>query len=499
MRNRSAAVAFLTVLLAAAPAAAQVGSAEARTARWFDSIRDDYSATLIFLRGMPKGGDLHNHLSGAVYAESFIQWAADAGLCIDMATAAFRTPPCAADAGAPPAASALTNPALYDLVIDGQSMRNWHPSRSTGHDQFFDSFDKFRLVSRTIGPMLAEATSRAADGRLSYMELMVTPDGSAAGNLGRSIGWDGSVQRTRERLLAAGLRDTLANASVTLDSAIAQQRRALRCDSPAADPGCDVTVRILYQVARARAPELVFAQILAGFEMATRDPRVVGLNLVQPEDHPVAMRDYSLHMRMIGELRSLYPQVKVTLHAGELASGLVPPEGLRFHIREAVRVAGAQRIGHGVDIAHEDSVTALLDEMARRGVLVEIALGSNDAILGVRGNEHPLALYMRAGVPVSLATDDEGVLRSEMTMEYLKAVREQGLGYIDLKTLARNSLEYAFVDGESLWVDARRWTPRAECAASLEAAACMAVLNRSTKARLQADLERRFIAFEAGY
>ena len=43
----------------------------------FASIRDDPLALLAFLREMPKGGDLHNHLSGAIYAESYLRWAAE--------------------------------------------------------------------------------------------------------------------------------------------------------------------------------------------------------------------------------------------------------------------------------------------------------------------------------------------------------------------------------------------------------------------------------------
>jgi adenosine deaminase len=169
------------------------------------------------------------------------------------------------------------------------------------------------------------------------------------------------------------------------------------------------------------------------------------LNLVQPEDGRVPMHDFRLHMRMLAFLRPLYPKAHLTLHAGELWSGLVPPEGLRFHIRESV-AAGAERIGHGVDLMFEDDPAALLREMARRKVLVEVCLGSNDLILGVRGKEHPLRAYLDAGVPVALATDDEGVARSEMTQEYVRAVREQGLGYAALKRIARAGLEHAFLD-----------------------------------------------------
>jgi len=48
--------------------------------------------------------------------------------------------------------------------------------------------------------------------------------------------------------------------------------------------------------------------------------------MVQPEDWLVPMRDYDLHMRMVGYLHNEYPKVNITLHAGELTFGQVPPE-----------------------------------------------------------------------------------------------------------------------------------------------------------------------------
>ena len=73
-----------------------------------------------------------------------------------------------------------------------------------------------------------------------------------------------------------------------------------------------------------------------------------------PEDGFISMRDYTLQMKMLDYLHSVYPKVHITLHAGELAPGLVPPEGLRFHIRQAVELGHAERIGHGVDVMYED-------------------------------------------------------------------------------------------------------------------------------------------------
>src|SRR6267154_6713318 len=80
-------------------------SAEQKTARYFDSIRNQPLLLHAFLQQMPKGGDLHNHLSGAVYAESFIKFAVQDGLCIDRAALALTQPPCDPKTGAKPPAT----------------------------------------------------------------------------------------------------------------------------------------------------------------------------------------------------------------------------------------------------------------------------------------------------------------------------------------------------------------------------------------------------------
>jgi adenosine deaminase len=72
------------VLAAATLAAADPGSqAEARVAAHFETLRDKPPQLVAFLRAMPKGGDLHSHLTGAVYAERMIDWAAEDGRCLD--------------------------------------------------------------------------------------------------------------------------------------------------------------------------------------------------------------------------------------------------------------------------------------------------------------------------------------------------------------------------------------------------------------------------------
>ncbi len=90
-------------------------------------------------------------------------------------------------------------------------------------------------------------------------------------------------------------------------------------------------------------------------------------------------------------------------------------------------------------------------------IMVEICLTSNDLILGVKGNAHPLPIYLRYAVPVALATDDEGVSRSDMTHEYFRAIQTYDfLGYKELKRMARMSLEHSFLAGSSLWASESR-------------------------------------------
>jgi adenosine deaminase len=480
-----------------------VAPATASAAGYYRQIREPPPLLDAFLRRFPKGGDLHNHLSGAVYAESLIGWASDDGLCVDRPTLTLKAPPCDAARNLPAVADARRDPALYSALIQAFSMRDFVPGRESGHDHFFASFGKFgAATARRSGDMLAEAATRAAADHVSYLELMESPGMSAARQLGAKHGWNDDLDRQREVLMQDGMAEIVAAARRDVDAAETRVRVLLNCAASAAPPGCRVTIRYLAQVIRTFPPEQVFAQSVLAFELGRADPRFVGLNLVAPEDDPVTLRDYDTQMRMLGFLTTRFPTVKLTLHAGELTLGLVPPEALRSHIRGAVEIAGARRIGHGVDIMYEDDAVGLLSEMARRRVDVEINLSSNDQILGVRGTAHPFDTYRRFGVPVTLSTDDEGVSRIDLTHEYLRAALTYDLSYEDLKSLARNSLEYAFLPGESLWRDMRPFTPVAACAATpLGAAepaeACRTYLVANERAHEQWQLEAELAAFEA--
>ena len=509
---------FLTVLHSAQISLAQVKgeqvyqaqvnpaqSAEAKTARYLESVRHQPGLLQAFLQQMPKGGDLHVHLFGAIYAESMIDWASENALCVDRSTSKLiraACDSCEPYKNKPSVRCAYQDPILYDQLVDAWSMRNWHREEESGHDHFFATFDKFGpAFEKHIGEALAEVASRAAADSLQYVEVMHTADGAQAAILGTKIGWDDDFGKLREKLLAGGMADVVASVRKQLDADEARKNELLHCGEARDGPGCYITLHYLYQVLRGLPREQVFAQILLGFELTKADPRFVGFNLVMPEDYYVPMHDFDLHMRIIEALHKFYPATHVSLHAGELAMGLIPPEGLRFHIRESVERAGAERIGHGVDVMGEDDPIGLLQEMAKKNVLVEICLTSNDVILGVSGDRHPLPVYMKYKVPVALATDDEGVSRGDMTHEYLRAVETYELSYAELKRMARESLERSFIPGDSLWNDGREMRRAAACAdekASSDrvSSSCEKLIGANERARVQWQLERAFVEFE---
>ena len=502
-RLRLAIFCFLAVSCLVQLSGAQ--SPEERTAKYLESVRHQPWLLLAFLQQMPKGGDLHVHLSGAIYAETFIDWASENALCVDRTTSKLihaACDSCEPYKNKPSVRCAYQDHILYDQLIDAWSMRNWHREEESGHDHFFATFEKFGpAMEKHVGDAFAEVASRAASDHLQYVEVMNTADGGQAAILGTKTGWDDDFSKFREKLLAGGMADVVASVRSQLDSDEARKKEVLHCGMAAAAPGCRVTIHYLYQVLRGLPREQVFAQILLGFELSKADARFVGFNLVMPEDYYVPMHDFDLHMRIIEALHKLYPAAHVSLHADELAMGLVPPEGLRFHIRESIERGGAERIGHGVAVMSEDDPIGLLREMVKKNVLVEICLTSNDTILGINGDRHPLPIYMKYGVPVALATDDLRVARSDMTHEYLRAVEGYGLSYADLKRMARESLEHSFIPGDSLWSDGRELHRTAACAEDKASGdrvsgRCQKLMEASERARVQWQLERAFAEFE---
>src|SRR5260370_1689989 len=218
---------------------------------------------------------------------------------------------------------------------------------------------------------------------------METPDFNRTAKLAGEIGWKDDLKLLRDELLAHGLRDDVQVALDHFKRAEAGRREREHCGKPDAAAACNVEIRFLYQVLRGLPKEIVFAQALLGFETASADPEtVVGINFVMPEDGFTSMHDYVLHMKIVKDLHEVYPKVRITLHAGELAYGLVTPEGLCCHIRQPVE-AGRARNRHRAGGIYEERPEELLKEMAAQQSMREIDLATNDVTLGGRRKEDP--------------------------------------------------------------------------------------------------------------
>jgi adenosine deaminase len=535
------------VIAAAATSRTSPERRQQRASQALNAAKKNPLQLRVFLARMPKGADLHMHLSGAVYAETFLKDAATDLLCVNSATLSLTKnvgttrslpPQPVCNNGDVRADSVFKDQKLYDALVDSFSMRGFVSTAGiSGHDQFFATFDRFGALDDHTGEWLDEVATRAAAQNEQYLEVMKTPTFSNAAKLGYELGWptgtglpvatsgekevtSEQLAKLRDALLAGGLRDEVAVDRKELADAEAKRSAIENCPTmaqqtnisiPSGDSigkaphstACLVKIRFIYQVLRAFPPQQVFAQTLLGFELASQDPNVVGINFVQPEDAYLAMSEYHRQMLMLDYLHSVYPKVHITLHAGELAPGLVPPAGLRFHIREAIDLGHAERIGHGVDVMYEDNPQALLKEMATRHIMVEINLTSNDVILGIDPAHHPLPIYRDAHVPVALSTDDEGVSRVDLTNEYVRAARDFNLSYANLKDMARTSIEHSFLPGPSLWRQPDNFTRTNPACTSQPLGAekpttkCQDFLNSSEKAAEQWQLEHRYQLFES--
>jgi hypothetical protein len=492
--------------------------AEDRAADRLEEIRGDDGALLDFLTAMPLGGDLHHHLSGSVYAETYLAWAeADGDYCITESSLALSLS--CGDGNDVPVPTGRRD--LYLDVVRAWSMLDFVPSPSeSGADHFFATFSKFGAISGSRhGLMLADVRRRAANGNVMYIEPMLTSN-STARSLGESV-WaslgggslqpDDYAQFHQAILDDSGFFNARARLTDDVEDSEAIANAEQNCGTANAAGGCDVTTRYQAYISRSGSDSGVFAQMVAAYEAAMVEPKIVGLNLVGPEDGSTAMANYDDQMAMLQYLEAYYDgdsPLRLSLHAGEITAASIP-DGYALdeedHIRKAVEIAGARRVGHGIDVNFESDADGLFDLLRDSGVLVEICFASNDIILEVQGPEHPVHDYLARGVPVAIATDDQGVARSSLVAEFVRGARDQELSYGELKQMVRASIEYSFLPGDSFWADDESLEVVGACAPAEgdtpvtqpPSQACEEFLAANERARLQRTLEQQLESFEA--
>jgi len=444
-----------------APSQANLLSTKNLYQKLISAPNPDLAGLTLFANALPKGGDLHHHFSGSIYVENYLEWIRENGFCVftesdpGIKAQKYRV---------------ATNPnrlskeqksicisadeVLKDNLFYRNLLMEWSSKDYSNHyhDQtppdkhFFDTFRYFENVSPygySSGLQILKA--RAKQENVSYIETMlksspsiVSPELAA---LFKSLKPDASDAQIQS---VAAQAFQLVKDHPDTQTKIQEHVKMIESASQGIDDDA-FKMRFLTYTSRNSAPEVVFSRLYTSFASADQSNKIVGVNMVGAENHHIAMKDYTLHMNMIAFLRKQFPNVKLALHAGELVLGMVPPEGLRFHITQAVNLAKANRIGHGVDIAHETDVTELLPVMAKNQIALEVNITSNKDILGVKGSDHPLSIYRAYKVPYVISTDDSGISRNNLSGEYQLYMATFRPSYEELKNTIFNSIRFSFL------------------------------------------------------
>ncbi len=397
---------------------------------------------------LPKGGDIHHHFSGAIYAETFLDYIKKEGFYIDPNSYQILTKP---------TKTSMTVDAIRaDIQKYNQLLSLWSTGGFGNHyqeqlppdERFFNCFNYFVwLEDYMVQDVLIALKKNAEAENVQYIETIFP-----AAPISTNIALD-DINKLTSNTDDLTINQLLEKTMLLLDQDKVIHQAITHYSTIVTDKSKDIdddqfTMRFQPYVLRTSKPSMVFSGLYSAFSLAQNNHKIVGVNIVGAENSFAAMNDYTLHMKMFRFLKQKFPNVKLSLHAGELALGQVPPERLRHHIRDAIFIAGADRIGHGIDIMHESNPYQLINALLEKNILIEINLTSNEFILGVVGDNHPVKLYMRYGVPIAICTDDAGVSRNNLTKEYLLFISRYKPSYEQLKQVVYNSIKYSFLTEE---------------------------------------------------
>lgn len=475
----------------------------------FELAKQTTPELIAFMRRMPKGADLHTHVSGATYAEFILERADDNKLMYDLSANVFKKKEENIINNTPNKIISIqelkNNPAYLTQFLNAASMRGWFPNTTNGHDHFFSTFECFRQGRGEPEAIIPEIMARSRYENLQYLELMVQCVPDDVVKKVTDLLKDFDLKKPEEMFAKMGplTKDKAIEDSIhrSLDEREMKIRQVPGLDYAITGNDGDLVIRYIVQVKRTEPLKDFFASALVSIFAVNVDNRIVGLNVVAPEDDIASQENFDAQMKILDFLWNKMNKPQFTFHAGELALREAPVEAMQNHIGDSLEKGHAVRIGHGVSIGWEINVAGVLKKMKDAGILVEICLSSNEGILGVKDQDHPFLFYRRAGVPVSLNTDDEAINRSNLTMEFVKAIQRYDLNYDDIKELIRNSLEYSFLPGKSLFEnrDYHRIISEFKEVRSLEwesGLTAEALMKANPKLKRQVMLERALLEFE---
>ncbi len=426
----------------------------------FEKIRKSPAELRLFMKEMPKGGDLHHHYSGSVFPTYLLKWAIEKDLYFNSKNYTLSYTPKNKDFLK---LSTLIKSENFDYlkhnILRWWSITDYTPDFYPSHSLFFESFDKFwPAIDKNYDDGFMSLRNRAIDEHLFYIESQLNSVKSTMNITDLMKLYDDSLislgqLKYNEKLILTILEE-IYNNFITRNAQKDVSEHNLNIEKHFKNVPLDddsFTMRFHNVVYRFLPPVQSFQNMVLGFMSANQSKYIVGVNILAPEHHENAMKNYWLHMVMFKFCHQKFPQVKYSLHAGELTENLVLPEELSHHIQWALKVGGANRIGHGVDIANEENATELLQFMAKEKIAIEINLSSNAFILNVKPSDHPLSLYLNNKVPITINTDDAGILRTDLSEQFvIFATHFPQINYAKIKEIVFNGIEYSFIKEPAL-------------------------------------------------
>ncbi|WP_257275585.1 MULTISPECIES: hypothetical protein [unclassified Endozoicomonas] len=508
-----------------------------RTSDFMESIRNNRPELQAFMNRLPKGGDLHHHLMGAIEPEEIIDIAIERKFCIYKD---HHMAPC--DCCAQSLSAYVSNEENRAALIRQLTLADSNDTLEIRDKHFFDYFAIVKALFDGIDArFISLIRKKAAVDGLSYIESTIYwneangPDKlfSLITNLpAPDPDSSKSLEDFRTRLSAQpDFQTQLKAAAKEVADALKDSDDHLNCSHSPSQPACSVTVRFLHEIHRTDPLPRVYAQMIFAFELAQlslsgSDPQVLGINIDGAENNDTALNDYLSHMKMLSFLKNhkKYPLVKehISLHAGELVKATVEDFYYRTTLADAINIVQPKRIGHGISLMAQDCLkqsssgneeyvncsAELLKTMLDNDIAVEIPFTSDQRLNDIGPNSgHPFPVYVNSNVAVALATDDPGILKVDLTSQFVEAVygfspnqSSDGalLSFDQIIEFARNSLEYSFLPGQSLWVKAEdhtRYQKRVSACLNLDSEACNKFVGSNTKARLQRDHELKLKDF----
>ena len=400
--------------------------------RWFEEVKATASPAQLyrFLYAMPKGGDLHNHLTGAVRSE----WFWDAAM-----------------AEAPRGYIYYTRVRIQNCAPYGHNEYGGSKALLLFKNIQAFTFDKLDACGKSEFKRLQDLDPREKQAWLDSMRLDQPYEGRSEffeaiwdrindllqnpylicdillRNM-QAFGAEGVVYLETQQGVEGALKAD--GSPYTVDEVVAIDRRFL------ASPEAKATgVEVRFQNALLRFLPNAEQRLRELYAITDRYRDLyVGVNMVGREDND---KGYPLRfLPVLRELRHKYPDINLSIHAGEV-------DEPNYHIRDTL-LLGAQRIGHGVNLITDPDT---LVRMRSGPYMVEINLISNLLLEYVSDySQHPFPEYLRIGIPVALSTDDRGMWDSNMSDEFYVAVKEFNLSWEEIVKLGRNSLYYSFLD-----------------------------------------------------